>query len=253
MRARQWFAVVALGIGITMPAAAQVGPPGLVAKSFTIKVEPSQVLEFEAALREHLAAGVVNRDPWAWHTWQVINGRDFGQYIVRSHGHHWRDFDARDALDALDRADFLATVAGHTKSIAATIDRLEPTISNWPADLGRPALVEVTRFELTHGGVQEFVAALAKIHSALSEKDPTRHYGWLTTVNGSDGPTMTLAVPHANWADFEPRQPALWTLLEEAYGEAEAQSIRATIEGCIRGTSSSILKLREDLSYEPKE
>jgi hypothetical protein len=253
MRVFNWLAMVAVVTGVVLPAAAQVEPPGLMTKSFTVDVEPGEVLQFEAALREHLTAGVVNDDPWAWYTWQVIVGRDFGQYIVRSHGHHWQEFDARAELDRLDRADFMATVAGHTTSIASTIERFEPTISNWPPDLERPALVSATRYDLTFGGVREFVAAVEKLHRAVAEKAPERHYAWLTTVSGSEGPTMTLAVPRANWADFEPRQPPLWDIVAEVYGEAEAQSIRDTIGGAVRSTSSSVLRLREDLSYEPEK
>jgi hypothetical protein len=252
MRVCNWFAMVAVVTGVALPAAAQVELPGLMTKSFTIDVEPGEVLQFEAALREHLTAGVANQDPWAWYTWQVIVGQDFGQYIVRSHGHQWQEFDARAELDRLGRADFLATVAGHTKSIASTIEKFEPKISNWPPDLERPALVSATRYELTFGGVRGFVAAVEKLHRAVAEKDPERHYAWLTTVSGSEGPTMILAVPRENWADFEPSQPPLWEIVEQVYGEAEAQEIRDTIGRAVRSTSSSVLRLREDLSYEPK-
>ena len=253
MHTRTWFVVIAMVMWVAVPAAAQVDPAGLLAKSYTISVEPGAVLQFETALREHLSAGVMNQDPWAWYTWQVVNGQNFGQYIVRSHGHDWQDFDERTELDRLARADLLATVAVHATSIASTIERFEPSISNWPTDSGRPALVEVTRYELTSGGVNDFVAAVEKIHRAVAEKDPTRHYGWLTTVNGSEGPIMALAVPHDSWADFEPGQPPLWTIVGEVYGEAGATSIRETIERTIRSSSSFVLMLREDLSYEPKE
>jgi hypothetical protein len=253
MRALKRFAMVAAVIGVVQPIAAQDDAPGLVAKSYTIDVKPAEVLQFEAALREHLAAGVVNHDPWAWHTWQVIIGQDFGQYIIRSNGHQWRGFDARAELDRLARADLMATVARHATSISSTLDMFEPALSNWPADLERPALVAVTRYELTYGGTRDFVAAVEKIHRAVLDRASSRHYGWLTTVNGSEGPTMTLAVPHANWSDFEPSQPPLWQIVEQVHGEAEAQSVRDTIERTIRSTSSSVLKLREDLSYEPKE
>jgi hypothetical protein len=128
---------------------------------------------------------------------------------------------------------------------------LEPAISNWPVDLERPSLVAVTRYELTFGGARDFVAAVEKVHRAVLDRAPSRHYAWLTTVNGSDGPTMTLAVPHASWSDFEPARPALWQIVEDVYGEAEARSIRDAIERTIRSTSSSVLKLREDLSSVP--
>jgi hypothetical protein len=253
MRALKRFAIVAVVIGVVQPSAAQDDAPGLVAKSYTIDVTPAEVLQFEAALREHLAAGAVNHDPWAWYTWQVVVGQDFGRYVVRSNGHHWREFDARAELDRLARADLMATVARHVVSISSVLDSFEPAISNWPADLERPSLVAVTRYELTFGGSREFVTAVEKIHRAVLDKDPSRHYGWLTTVAGAAGPTMTLAVPHASWSDFEPTQPPLWSIVEQVYGESEARSIRDTIERTIRSAQISVLMLREDLSYEPKE
>lgn len=253
MRACKWIVMIVAMIGTALPAVAQVDPPGLVAKSFTIDVKPSEVLAFETALREHLVAGVAHRDPWAWHTWQVIVGQDFGQYIIRSNGHRWQEFDARADLDRLARADLMATVARHTSSISSALDMFEPAISNWPADLERPAYVAVTRFQLKVGGTRDFLAAVEKVHRAVAEREPTRHYGWLTTVSGSNGPTMMLAVPHADWSDFEPARPPLWDIVGDVYGEAEAQSIRDAIERSVSSVSDFVLMLREDLSYEPKE
>jgi hypothetical protein len=232
---------------------AQGDDGGRVAKVYRMKVKPGDALHFETAFREHLKLGAQNGEPWAWFTWQIVNGQEFGQYVVRSHGHRWQDFDVRAQHNRLDAANFMATVAPHVHSLSSTIEVVEPAISNWPADRGRPALVAMTRFDLEYTAVQDFVTAVEKIHEAVVEKDPSRHYVWFSTVNGSDGPTMALAIPHENWADFEPNEKPLWELIAEAYGESEAQTLRETIGGAVRGESTYVLQLREDLSYEPPE
>lgn len=237
----------------TLPAVAQDEDPGLISKVFRITVDPGDALHFETAFREHLKLGVKNNEPWAWYTWQMVNGPDLGQYVVRSHGHRWRDFDEREQHNRLDRADFMATVAPHITSISSTLETVEPALSNWPADRGRPALVEMTRFKLEFAAVQDFVAAVEKLHEAVIEKDPSRHYVWFSTINGSTGPTMTLAIPHDDWADFEPEEQPLWELVSQVYGEAEAQAIRQAIGRAVRSSISYVLQLREDLSFEPAQ
>jgi hypothetical protein len=69
-------------------------------------VKSDRFPQFEEALRQHLAFHRTNGDPWAWHTWQIVNGDMLGQYYLRTHGHQWRDFDANAELRRSDWSDF---------------------------------------------------------------------------------------------------------------------------------------------------
>jgi len=236
---------------IAFPTAAQDAPAGLLAKSIQLEVRPDRFPQFEEALRQHLSFHRSNQDVWSWHTWQVVNGEGLGHYYLRTNGHRWEDFDAQADMRRSDWADFLTNVAPHLQSMASTIESVEPALSNWPATVSRPTLVSVTRFELTFDGFRGFRGALEKLHQAMSEKAADRHYAWTSTVNGSGGPEMTLLIPLGSWADLEPRQPTLWTVIEDVFGPDQASVLRETIQAGVRSIHSSVVAYREDLSYEP--
>lgn len=234
-----------------LSAIAQEENPGLVSKIHLVIVEPGDALQFENAFREHLKLHSENNDSWSWHTWQIVNGEHFGQYLIRSHGHTWQEFDEHAQTRQLDLADFMANVGPHIERISSALEVFEPTLSNWSAEESSPQLVEMTRFWLHYDGHREFLQVLAKIHRAMLAKDPDTDFAWSTTINGSEGPTMTLAVPHSGWADLASTgNRSVWQIIEEEYGQQEAESLRATVGRTIRTQKSSIIQLRSDLSYQ---
>ncbi len=234
------------------PAAAQSSEePPLISKTYIVDVAPAETVAFEQALREHFASPAAH-DPWAWYTWQVVNGSHQGRYVIRSHGHRWQDFDDRADLERLDRADFSATVAPHVRAISSRLERLEPRLSSWSMGAKRPALVEVFVYDLEPGGLGDFTFALGKIHRAMAQKNPDMEYAWSVVVNGGDGPAMILAVPHSSWAEIGSRPSSPARAMIDEYGAHEAQLLRGLLDHATRRRISSILVLREDLSYEPK-
>lgn len=250
-------AAAALTLGMVMlwltPAAA--GEPEdapLISKCYRLDVAPAQTAAFEQALRAHRSGHATNADPWAWYTWQVVNGAHDGSYVIRSHGHRWRDFDQRAVIERLDRADFSTTVAPHVREVSSWLERLEPALSTWTRDTGRPALVEVTTFEIAPDHRRDFYLALGKIHRAVAAKGAGMTYAWSVVVNGSEGPTMVLAVPHASWAELASPASSPWPAVAHEYGADEGEALRSRFEGAVRHQESCILVLREDLSYEPK-
>jgi hypothetical protein len=237
---------------LVLPIAAQESQdPGLVAQSLLIEVEPKAVLQFETAYRQHLELHSQGGDSWSWHTWQIINGDLLGQYIIRTHGHHWKDFDDRAAMQQMDSADFMANVAPHVERMSSTFQVYDPKISNWPADAERPTIVELTIFDLSYTGWRDFYHAVERIHAAVLDNKPEMHYAWSTTVNGSDGPQMMLAVPHSSWADMAPEETPFWQMIEEVHGDHETQMLREMVGRSIRSQSTSMVSYREDLSYVP--
>lgn len=244
--------VVASLVAAAIPLSAQQPPPGLIAQDILLIVQPDRFAHFEQALQTHLAYHRRNQDPWAWHTWQVVNGDNVGHYHLRTHGHRWEDLDAHAQMRRSDWADFLVNVAPHLQSMTSRLTSVEPEISNWPPAISRPPMVAVSRFELSYQGFREFRDAIEHIHGILASAAPDRHYAWTTTVNGSSGPEMTLLVPLAGWADLEPRQPPLWALIETALGAERAAALRRTIGSTVRTTQTSVVAYREDLSYAPE-
>jgi len=148
-------------------------------------------------------------------------------------------------------ADFYTHIAPHLADMSSSIRTFEPTLSNWPEGIGSPPLVEMSVFELTYEGFRTFRQAITKIHDAVLEKDPGRHFVWFTTVNGSNGPEMTLAIPHADWASFKADEKPLWTLIGEVYGPDEVTALQKAIGTSVRSQTTSVMRYREDLSYNP--
>jgi len=243
--------VVPLILSCALPVAAQEETPGVVAKWHLVIVKPGEALQFENAYREHLKQHALNNDPWAWNTWQIVNGQHLGQYVILTPNHTWEEFDQHAEASRMDMADLTAHVLPHVQSISSTLEAVESSISNWTEDSSRPNLVEITVFKLKYDRNREFFQAAGKIHQAVVAKDPTRQYAWFSTVNGSDGPTMMLAIPHQNWAGFVREGPSVWELLEKAYGESEAGEIRKMVGTSIRSEHSYVLQHRVDLSYQP--
>jgi hypothetical protein len=242
-------AALALLTGLAAPAAADEPQPGPLAKSILLVVKPDRFPQFEEALRQHLGFHRTNDDPWAWHTWQIVNGDNLGQYYLRTHGHQWLDFDANAELRRTDWADFLANVAPHLQSMSSTITTLEPGLSRWPPDLARPELVSSPLFDRQGSRFEQ----PSRRSTPRCRKRPDRHYAWTTTVNGATGPEMTLLVPLAAWAELEARQPPLWSLVEQLYGSDAAAALERTIGSTVRSISNSVVVYREDLSYQPAQ
>jgi hypothetical protein len=172
--------------------------------------------------------------------------------VILTPNHTWADFDEHDEASRMDMADLTAHVLPHVQSISSTLEAIEPSISNWSEESARPRLVEITVFKIRYDRTLEFFDAVEKVHAAAMANDPSRQYAWFSTINGSEGPTMMLAVPHRNWADFAREGPSVWELLGKAYGADEAQEIRAAIGGSIRSEQSFVLRHRDDLSYQPE-
>jgi len=245
--------VAAALIVMTPAATAQDVSPAVVAKWHLVITKPGESLQFENSYREHLKVSAANHDPWAWNTWQIVNGENLGQYVILTSNHTWEDLDRHSQASRLRMADLFANVFPHVQSISSTLEAVEPSLSNWNESSARPELVEITVFKLKYDRTLEFFEALSKMHKAVTAKDPTRQYAWFSSVNGSDGPTMKLAIPHRNWAGFYREGPSVWELLEQVYGEQGAAEIRETIGASIRQEQSYVLQHREDLSYSPEE
>jgi hypothetical protein len=67
---------------------------------------------------------------------------------------------------------------------------------------------------------------------------------------GEGAPDYQLAIGGGNWADVgtEP-SPALWKMVANAYGQAEADAIRKSLDGSIAKLSDHFDKYNAQLSY----
>lgn len=247
---RTLFLIGAIAL-LALPAVA-MREPGTLARTYFVKAKPSMVQQFEAAYKRHIAWHRQQRDTWTWHTWQVETGEQFGQYVIRTPGHHWEDFDARGEFNAADEAHWVANVAQYVESVSSTIVAYRPDLSRWPEG-EIPALASVFQFHLNYGGSQEFDYAIKKIYQAIEKSHWPGHYSLLSVVSGSEVPTSIVVIPHRNWAAMKAPEKPLWTMIEEVYGRQEAQRLRDLFAKTVHCERSFMVRFRSDLSYQPAE
>ncbi len=250
MRRTGMFLVVLSLLLLALPVLAQ-DEPGTLARGFFLTIKPGMTQQFEEAYKQHIAWHRQQNDTWTWHTWQYETGAQLGQYVVRTPGHHWEDFDAHAEFNAADAADFFAGPGQYVGSASSVFSRLLPKVSRWPEGDAIPAFVEVLTFRLRYGSGREFNYAIKKVTEAINKSDWPVHYAWLTTLRGGEFGTYILVLPHENWADFKEPEKPFEAMLEEVYGRVEADKVLKAFTKAVRSESSQIARFRPDLSYMP--
>ncbi len=250
MRRTGIFLVMLSLLLLALPVLAQ-DEPGTLARGFSLTIKPGMAQQFEEAYKQHIAWHRQQNDTWEWHTWQYETGERLGQYLVRTPGHHWEDFDAHAEFSAADTADFVAGAGQYVASVSSTFSRVLPKVSRWLEGDARPAFVEVLTFRLRYGASGEFNYLIKKINEAINKSDWPVHYAWLTTVSGGKLGTYTLVLPRKNWADFKEPEKPFPAMLEGVYGRVETDKLLKAFSKSVLSESSQIARFRPDLSYIP--
>ena len=228
----------------------------IVAKNHFVTVNPGQALEFEAAYKGHLEWHANKNDTWYWHTWQVVNGKRLGQYIVRTGHHTWADFDEHAQFSMEDSAHYEENVSDYVKKISSNMVVAAPDISKWPDDYGMPTMVDVNVFQVSNEYSRAFYHTMKKIHNAIVEKEIPFTYAWSFVASGGEGPgpTWVMVFPFKSWAEYGASwEPAFWKLVEEVYGDYETDLIRKLMNKAIVHQENYMAAYRADLSYNPPE
>ena len=189
------FLIVMTVCAIATPLVAQEEekPPPMVAKNHFVTVNSGQALEFEAAYKGHLEWHANKNDTWYWHTWQITNGQNLGQYIIRTGNHTWADFDEHAEFSKEDSAHYLENVSGYVKKLSSNMVVAVPDISKWPDDYGIPTMVDCQRLPDRYSQYsQAFYHTIEKIHKAIVEKEIALH---LLLVASSPVAVKDLARP----------------------------------------------------------
>lgn len=252
------FLIVMTVCAIAIPLVAQEEekPAPMVAKNHYVTVNSGQALEFEAAYKGHLEWHANKNDTWYWHTWQIANGQNLGQYIIRTGNHTWADFDEHAEFSKEDSAHYLENVSGYVKKLSSTMVVAVPDISKWPDDYGIPTMVDVNVFQVSSQYSQAFYNAMEKIHKAIVEKEMPFTYSWSFVANGGEGPgeTWIMVFPFKSWTEYGASwEPNFWKMVEEVYGDYETDLIRKTMNKAIVHQENFMAAYRADLSYNPPE
>ena len=187
---------------------------------------------------------------------QVVNGPNFGQYIIRTGNHTWADWDERPEIQKADGVHYLENVSQYVKKVSSAMVVSSSEITNWPADYGMPTMVDVTVFRINNEYGQAWYHTIEKIHQAIVEKEIPFTYAWSFVASGGEGPgpTWVLVFPFKSWKEYgDSWEPAFWKLVEEVYGGYETDLIRKLMNKAVAYQENYMAAYREDMSYKPPQ
>lgn len=196
-------------------------PAGNIADRWVLWPKAGQTKEFEAALKEHAAWRKKAGEPFAWSIYQPIVGTDLTYYVIRSDGHQWKDLDADDAWGTKAGAD-----AMYEQQLGTHVARAEHFFEETDSahsqmdDSKDYKYFGVTTRHLKPGSRSEMMAALEKIHKALTDEKWPHHYRLAWLVGGHD--SLRIVVPMKSYAEMADPDPSLYAVLTKALGSADA-------------------------------
>lgn len=243
---------VALGalLAFGLPALAQKSPD--VATITVWKTKAGAGAAFAEGRKRHMELHRQQKDAWGWFTWEIVNGPREGQFLTGSFGHLWKDFDGREAFDALDAPDVAKNLAPHVAGTESSYWAHMAEASRPPAvDAGPSAFSQLTHYYVHPADVPRFEDALKEVKAALDKIGWPVRSGWYRLISGGSGPHYVLSTARANWAAFAPLEKSLLEGLTEAVGARRATELLDTVRASTDHVETEILAYRAELSYVP--
>jgi hypothetical protein len=221
------------------------------ARIYFVNVKSGHGGEFVAALKEHVEWRKQAGDPWTWYVYQIVNGKNLGDFVIRSSGHSWADLDSYEEFLAKGAVEFNKNVGPHIKSVSNAITAGDTTNFNWYPNNDDVNLISVNTYQLKPGQRRAFTQAVNKYHTAIIENNREMYYAFAWTVNGGPGPRVTLVLPYKNWAEMQGPDESLRAFMVRILGSEEAQQLSDEFNSTYNSVESSVLRVRRDLSVIP--
>lgn len=221
---------------------------GMIGQNFQIKPKPGMEMQWEAAYKEHLKWHEERNDSWNWVTYQIMSGPDAGQYIVRTGGHEWKDWDELGGMGMEDQANFLETAGKYSESYTSSWDRVHPNLSRIPEGDGYK-IFQLTNVRVKNGMLGDFIAVVGKYHAAFEKTNSPDLYATVTTETGGRAGDATFVGFYKDYASLDQDPMAMMKMMEEVYGRQESASILEDFNACVEEMHTSLIFLREDLTY----
>lgn len=207
---------------------------------------------FEAGRKKHMEFHAAQKDAFGWMTWEIVNGDRAGSYLTGTFGHYWKDFDGREAFDALDGADVARTTGAQAEVDTTGYWIYMSEVSREPAGATGPAaFAQLTHYMVNPADVPRFEDALKEIKPILDTASWPVHSSWYRLASGGEGPHYVLSTRRDNWAAFAPVEKSLIQVLTDSIGARRAAELLDTIRSSTREVYTEVLKFRSDLSYAP--
>lgn len=202
--------------------------------------------------KKHMELHKAQKDSFSWLAWEILNGDRAGSFITGTFDHYWKDYDGRDAFDALDSADVAKTFGAATSS---------STTGFWihmsGASRSKPGATVPSKYsQLTHyyvnlADVPRFEDALETVKAELDKISWPTYSNWYRLASGGEGPHYVLSTARDSYADFAPPEKSLIQALSEAMGPRKADELMSTVRESTAKIYTEVMQYRPDLSYVP--
>jgi hypothetical protein len=213
-----------------------------------ISAKDGQDQDLEKAITEYHHYMGDKEGAWHYQWYSIMTGPDAGDYIARSGGHNWEDFDAENEWEDEANARFTSDVQPYIADADVLITRPDKELGMWPDSIEGYQYFSVTEWHIMPGKNRAFNEGLKKIDGMLKEGGWPNHYAFVYNVSGGYGNTVTLVSPRKSFADMAPKEPAFIDILNEVMGEEEAQAFLADWGKTYKSGQNILLAYRPELS-----
>lgn len=219
------------------------------AQVYEVTPEAGKEAALESALRHHSQWREENGDPWAWNVYQVVQGKNYGTYIIRSSGHSWEEFDQYWAsFGGKAGAHYQSTVSPVVKSTKAYVAQTDTALTY--AQEGDYTLFDVTTYKLKPGHADDWFDAVGQIVDAAEQQNFSGYAEVIDIVAGAGNSNARIVGLNENWADFKQPDPTLLEVVQKTYGEKKASEIVNQFTNAYSDSYNMVVRARPELSVE---
>jgi hypothetical protein len=218
---------------------------------YEVTVKAGAAPGFEAAVKELNEFRSSHGDSWTWNVYQVMFGRDVGNYIIRSGDHAWADMDVYGAsdLNALVGAQIGATIGPLVESVTSRVSGSVEELSYPADDPGSMNVFAVTEFVLDPTAAAGFEQGIAQFKEAVMASGYDLRWGYSRLLAGGSGNSVSIVGLSPSFAGLEQSDAEVQAMLVEHFGEEGAQELFETVFAAVESSETSIVMRRPDLSY----
>jgi hypothetical protein len=249
---------VVVGLAVSGLASAHAANAGktLVTIAYTDTIAPAEKQAYMAGIKAYIRCLREHGVTFNEYAVDHVTGRDTYKISYYRQPMTWAQRDELGSESGPCKAIFNTQVDPHLKSESGAVMVEEPEMSHLPAGGENPAppqFLHIFNYTLKSGPAANtaFSDAVKKIAAAAAKTKWPYYWDAVAIEGGGEGaPDYQLAIGGGNWADVgtEP-SPALWKMVANAYGQAEADTIRKSLDDSIAKLSDHFDKYNVQLSY----
>jgi hypothetical protein len=234
-------------------ASAQAPAPGNINAIEFQTPKVGMTAQYEQGRKQKVEWHKQQKDSAPLYVFETLTGDNTGTFLVGRLDEHWADLDHPSVSDAADTEQFNKLIGSTVQSVTERFYEFLPKMSNPDASMGPSKYDEMITFRIKRDKISDFRAALERASEAAKKQNWSTHYEFYEQIFGGPLGTFVLIEPHASFADFEDKPDAkpLRKILEEAFGQTEADGIYGRLVASIESEDGEILAFRQDLSYIP--